>query len=193
MSPVTIVGSGGHARVLRASLQAMGHSHVQFAHSDDVWKMPKDTPLVMGIGLLPNRETVTQALQAAGFESWHAIIDPSAVVRGKCAIAAGAQVLAGVVLQPGAEIGRFAICNTASSVDHDSFVGDFGFLGPGSRLCGGSKVHARGFVGAGAVVLPGVEVFEGATLGAGGVATKNIPPGEVWAGVPARRVKCKQQ
>lgn len=37
-----------------------------------------------------------------------------------------------------------------------------------------------------AVVLPGVQLGEGAVLAAGGVATKNIPPWEVWGGVPAR-------
>lgn len=37
-----------------------------------------------------------------------------------------------------------------------------------------------------AVVLPGVQLGEGAVLAAGGVATKNIPPWEVWGGIPAR-------
>jgi acetyltransferase-like isoleucine patch superfamily enzyme len=37
-----------------------------------------------------------------------------------------------------------------------------------------------------AVVLPGVTLGEGAVLAAGAVATKDIPPWEVWGGVPAR-------
>lgn len=42
------------------------------------------------------------------------------------------------------------------------------------------------------VVLPGVTVGEGAALAAGSVATKDIPAGELWGGVPARFMRmCK--
>lgn len=37
-----------------------------------------------------------------------------------------------------------------------------------------------------AVVLPGVTLHEGAVLAAGAVATRDIPPWEIWAGVPAK-------
>lgn len=40
----------------------------------------------------------------------------------------------------------------------------------------------------GAIVLPGVSLGEGACLAAGGVATKDIPPYEIWGGVPARKI-----
>lgn len=36
------------------------------------------------------------------------------------------------------------------------------------------------------VVLPGVTIGEGAVLAAGAVATKDIPPWEIWAGTPAK-------
>jgi acetyltransferase-like isoleucine patch superfamily enzyme len=38
------------------------------------------------------------------------------------------------------------------------------------------------------VVMPGVTVGEGAVVAAGAVATKDIPPYEIWAGVPARKI-----
>lgn len=37
-----------------------------------------------------------------------------------------------------------------------------------------------------AVVLPGVILHEGAVLAAGAVATRDIPPWEIWGGVPAK-------
>lgn len=49
-----------------------------------------------------------------------------------------------------------------------------------TRLCRYSIVFSN------AVVLPGVTLHEGAALAAGAVATKDIPPWEVWGGVPAR-------
>ncbi len=45
------------------------------------------------------------------------------------------------------------------------------------------------WIGAAAVVLPGRTVGDGAIVGAGAVVTRDIPPGEVWAGNPARRIR----
>lgn len=44
-------------------------------------------------------------------------------------------------------------------------------------------------IGAGAIILPGVRVGEGAIVGAGAVVTTDIPSYEIWAGVPARRIR----
>ena len=42
-------------------------------------------------------------------------------------------------------------------------------------------------IGAGAVILP-VKICEGSVIGAGAVLTKNVGPGEIWAGNPARKI-----
>ena len=44
-------------------------------------------------------------------------------------------------------------------------------------------------IGSGAVLLCGITVGENATIGAGSVVTKDVPPGAVVAGNPARVVK----
>jgi len=44
------------------------------------------------------------------------------------------------------------------------------------------------FVGAGAVILPGVEIGPNAVVGANTVVSRNVPPGAVVAGSPARIV-----
>jgi acetyltransferase-like isoleucine patch superfamily enzyme len=48
-------------------------------------------------------------------------------------------------------------------------------------------------IGIGSIVLPGVTVGEGAIIGAGSVVTHNIPPYEVWAGVPARKLRNRRR
>lgn len=45
------------------------------------------------------------------------------------------------------------------------------------------------WVGANAVILQGVTIGQGSVIAAGAVVTKDIPPMEVWAGVPARKIK----
>ena len=44
-------------------------------------------------------------------------------------------------------------------------------------------------VGVGTIILPGVNIAKGVQVGAGAVVTSDIPPYEVWAGVPARRIR----
>ena len=44
------------------------------------------------------------------------------------------------------------------------------------------------FIGMRAIILPNVSVSDNCVIGDGSIVTKNIPTGEVWAGVPARFV-----
>jgi acetyltransferase-like isoleucine patch superfamily enzyme len=44
-------------------------------------------------------------------------------------------------------------------------------------------------IGSGSAILCGITIGENAIIGAGAVVTKDIPPGEVWAGNPARFFK----
>ena len=49
-----------------------------------------------------------------------------------------------------------------------------------TRVCRGASI------GSGAVILAGIEIGAGALVGAGAVVTKDVRPGQVVAGVPAR-------
>lgn len=44
------------------------------------------------------------------------------------------------------------------------------------------------FIGARSLILPGVVIGNDAIVAAGSVVTKSIPEGEVWGGVPARKI-----
>jgi acetyltransferase-like isoleucine patch superfamily enzyme len=50
-------------------------------------------------------------------------------------------------------------------------------------------VEERVSIGSSVTILCGVTIGTGATVGAGSVVTKDIPPGEVWAGNPARFIR----
>jgi hypothetical protein len=44
-------------------------------------------------------------------------------------------------------------------------------------------------IGAGAIILPGVRIGKGSMVGAGSVVTKDVPPGTIVVGNPAKFLK----
>jgi len=51
------------------------------------------------------------------------------------------------------------------------------------------EISSDVWIGAGAVILSGVKIGEGAVIGANSVVSCDVPDYEIWAGVPARKIK----
>ena len=50
------------------------------------------------------------------------------------------------------------------------------------------KIGNNVFIGLRSTIMPGVTVGDNCVIGAGSLLTKSVPSGEVWAGVPAKRI-----
>lgn len=48
------------------------------------------------------------------------------------------------------------------------------------------------FIGPRAIILPNIKIGNGAVVAAGAVVTKDIPPFEIWGGVPAKKIADRQ-
>ena len=53
---------------------------------------------------------------------------------------------------------------------------------------GGIVIEDDVWLGANAVVLDGVRIGRGAVIAAGSVVTSEVPPYEIWGGIPARKM-----
>ena len=92
-------------------------------------------------------------------------------------------------LRVGAFIGdNVLIASGVRLIDHDHNITGKGSLPPidGTQLP--IVISNDVWLGSDVTVLKGVSIGSGAVVGASSVVTKNIPPYEIWAGVPARRI-----
>jgi acetyltransferase-like isoleucine patch superfamily enzyme len=57
------------------------------------------------------------------------------------------------------------------------------------RRCAPVRIAPGAWIGFGAVILDGVTVGENAVVAAGSVVRNDVPPGEMWAGTPAKFIR----
>lgn len=200
-SDVIVVGAGGHAKVVIATVRAAGGDVASVLDDDQsrwgqqILGVTIEGPIsasaianrsaVIAIGSNQARRDLAARLQAMWITACH----PSAIVHPSASLGPGTVVFAGVVVQPDASIGAHAILNTASSVDHDCIIGDFVHVGPGVRMCGGVKVDEGTLLGVGSKVAPNVEIGSWSTAGAGAVCVIDVPSRTTVVGVPARSIE----
>lgn len=89
------------------------------------------------------------------------------------------------------KIGRHFQCNIYSYVAHDCIIGDFVTLAPRVCVNGNTIVEDDVYIGTGAVLKQGtpdrpLRIGRGAVIGMGAVVTKDVEPGAVVVGSPAR-------
>lgn len=144
------------------------------------------TPFTLGLSSAAHRARAARAAADGGWHTVESLIDPTAIVPSTAVVAHGAYLNAGVVVGSHASIGCHANVNRASTIGHDARLGFAAATGPGAVLAGSVVVEAGAFVGAGATVLPERVIGAGALVGAGAVVTKDVAPGDVVVGNPAR-------
>ena len=86
-------------------------------------------------------------------------------------------------------LGQHVVVMPAVVLTHDDQIGAGVTFGAGVRVAGGVTIEDAAYVGSGALLREHVVVGSGAVVGMGAVVTQAIPADEVWAGVPARRLR----
>ena len=104
---------------------------------------------------------------------------------------AGARVAGGAALGLGATLDIFFPENI--SIGQDAIIGyNTVLLGheflQGCYRTGNVEIGARAMLGANCTVLPGVKVGDDASVSAMSLVNCDIPAGQIWGGVPARRL-----
>lgn len=122
-------------------------------------------------------------------ERYATIIHPSASVSVTSRIGPGSVLLAQTVLTAAVTVGSHVAIMPHVTLTHDDVIGDFATMASGACLGGNVHIGRCAYVGAGVLVREQRNVGSCALVGMGAVVTRDIPPHEVWAGVPARYIR----
>jgi sugar O-acyltransferase (sialic acid O-acetyltransferase NeuD family) len=208
MREIILWGASGHARVLAEFLGTLGFTVVALVDNDPAvtsflpgvpllhgeaalrdWRgaHPGDLHALVAVGGARGAERLAlqDALRAAGYAIPSAV-HPRAFVAAGATLGPGTQVLALAAVAAAAQLGAGCIVNTSASVDHECRLDEGVHVGPGATLAGNVTVGRNAFIGTGSAVIPHVTIGAGAIVGAGSVVVRDVPPGCVVYGNPAR-------
>ena len=216
MTGVLIVGAGGLGRETAEAVRAAAHAGADLelrGYLDDtvalhgttidgvevlgpleaVHELASDLGVVLATGSPADpgsrlRLEARLALPAARYVS---VVHPGAALGGSCTFGPGCVVLAGVVATAAVSVGAHVVLMPGVVLTHDDVVGDGATFGAGVRLAGRVHIGAGAYVGTGALVREGLTIGAGALVGMGAVVVDDVPPGETWAGVPARPLEAR--
>jgi len=207
MRDLIIVGAGGFAREVAGAVHALRRTWRLLGYVDDdpathdrqfggipvrgpsdvVCALP-DVAVVVCVGSPRDygvRQRIVRRLRLPAHR-YATVVHPSADVGPGCAVGTGSALLAQVVLTADATVGTHVAIMPQAVVTHDCRVSDYATIASGVRLGGRVRIGPGAYVGAGALIREGVTIGDSALVGMGSVVLSDVPPGQVWAGNPAR-------
>ena len=210
---LVLIGAGGFARETAQAVHALNCSGAAWrllGYIDDDPALHGD--IIDGTAVLGGRDRVRH-LPAASFvvctgrptnyvsrlrivselglppERYATIIHPSAAISRSSSVGPGTVVLAHAAFTAAVSVGAHVAIMPHVTLTHDVVVDDFATIASCASLGGGVRVQRSAYLGAGALIGENRTVGAFSLIGMGAVVTRDVPTREVWAGVPARRLR----
>ncbi len=208
-APLLLVAASGLAREVLAAVRTHGtHDVVGFLddsaelEGSSVAGLPvlgpvaavadhPDAEILVCAGRGAARSAIVDRLGALGVGRgrFATFVHPGVEVPGGCEVGAGTVLLSGVVLTADVRIGEHVVAMPQVTFTHDDVVEDFATLAAGVSLGGSVRIGRAAYLGMSSCVRERLSIGAGATVGMGAVVLDEVPSGETWAGVPARRLR----
>ncbi|MEU0943534.1 acetyltransferase [Streptomyces canus] len=209
MTGLVIVGAGGFARETAQAVrdagdvELLGHLDDNPAlHGTDVDGVPvlggcdlvhdlSEARVVICVGNPRDYAARARLVRRFGLpeDRYTTVIHPTAAVSSTSEIGPGSVLLAHCVLTAAVRVGAHVAVMPHVVLTHDDVVEDYATLTAGVRLGGGVRLERGAYVGSGALVREGTRVGAWSQIGMGSAVLDDVPPGEIWVGSPARRLR----
>ncbi len=122
-------------------------------------------------------------------DRWATVIHPAAVIAPGTAVGEGSILLAGVVITAPIVLGPYTVAMPHVLLTHDDELEAGVTLAGRATLAGGVRVGAAAYLGQGCTVRENLVIGAEAVVGMGAVVLADVPDGQTWAGVPARKIR----
>lgn len=133
-----------------------------------------------------HRQEAAREAARCGLRDPFSLIDPTAAAPRQFDLGPGSYINALCSLGGGSRFGAFTFINRGASIGHHAVFGDFVSVGPGAVIAGHVTIGMGSVVATGATVLPEITIGANAVVGGGAVVTRDVPPGCLVLGNPAR-------
>ncbi len=206
MKNVVIIGNGSYSQMMKkyVELTHFGKVHAYVADKNYIHDTildgievisfdeltskypPSSFTLIMGIGysqMAQIRKEKYLFCKKSGY-TFENYIHPTAFISEDVILGEGNNILEGVYIQMGCQIGNANLFFIGAKIAHDSIIHDYCTISMNSMLAGHTRIHDRCFLGVGSIVKDHTTLNEAVLLGAQAYAFKDIPANKVV--VPAK-------
>lgn len=137
-----------------------------------------------------SRDTVVGAL-GVRHDRYARVVHPTASVSQHAHLGVNVLIMAGVVITSNAVVGDHVCVLPNTVIHHDSKVGDWALVGSNVTVAGSVSIGRQSYIGSGTSIKNGVTIGDGALVGLGSNVLRDVPPGSVVAGNPARQLQAR--
>ena len=198
--PLIILGTGPHARELAEIVERINAVEKTWELlgfvAERVWRPGRVLDGWRVLGTEKDLERFPDASVIPDSEWWQlddiprerfaSIVDPSCFVSRTARIGRGCVIFPGGYIGHGARLDDFVFCLGGCIVNHDCVLEERVILTSGVILAGHVHVEAGSYLGQGCNVRQTLRIGRKSLVGMGSVVVKDVPPGSVVVGSPAR-------
>ena len=197
---LTIIGNGGHAKVIYNISRLMRHAYDNYISIDynDLQKFFERVintdffDFAIAVGLNYKRNEIFNKINSTfGDANFPNFIHPSVLISESVELGIGNVLSANVCIGPASQLGNFTIVNTGSVIEHDAKLSNFVSIAPGCELGGGVRIGERSSIGMGSTLIQNIEIGTDSVIGAKSLLLRDCPSMVLMFGSPAKVIRSR--